>query len=1225
MEHPGGSLSQRFRDSKAADGGLSFQGHVAGDLNINHTSHSPSGVLHDLPEAAFNAAAKQHLPSCLENTRQGLLEQIQKWADGEGEKRVYWLKGMAGTGKSTVALTIARQYSRKERLGASFFFSRGGGDVASAGKFAITIAAQLAKALPELSRHVNNAVASNPRIYDVGLYEQWEKLVLEPLSRPGESTPSPSQPLVIVVDALDECDNEDDVSLLIQCLADAAAVGKTPLRVFITSRPDQLVNSGFNRISRDAHQDFILHNIENSIVDQDLTLFYQSRLTHTAERFGLGACLYSDETIQILVRKSERLFIHAATVCRFIHDGGQLARERLSLLVNKETQPTQPEKELYKMYTAVLEHSFALYREPEEAAKIYALFNRVVGSIVVLSDTVTSAELSTILAEPEDNIFPMLHSLYSVLDVPEESDRRIRLVHPSFRDFLLDPASSSNKMISVDSNATHRDLLYCCLRLMKENLRRNMCNIEWPGTRARDIPKARIDQLISHPVQYACRNWVHHLQQSDVDPNEVLEIMDFFHSRFLYWLETLSWIGRLAEGITMIRLLGRKLAPQPAAIDARSMLSRMKSKLRHRLRLYSPNTTLSLHETVYDAMRFLLSNSWIIEEAPLQTYCSAILFSPEQSITRRMHINELPRWILQRPITSKHWPSHLQTLIHPKLVETAAFSPDGQFIASAGFENTTAVRLWDAATGIEQRPFRGDSGNVQALAFSLDNRLIVSAGDSIVRFWDVATGKEQRTLCNLPFDIYQVALSPNGPLIALAISANMILLCDAATGNQQHILWGHSDHITAIAFSPDGQLVASGSIDKEVRLWSVTTGEEQHVLRGHSERTTAVAFSPDGRLVISTGYDCTIRFWDAATGKEQRKIKTPWQGNTRVCDIAFLPDNRLVALVPSGEKIQLWDVATGNKQHMQQDMSFKVSHVAFSPASQLVALVDDHTMTVQLRNAATGINEHILGGGWGRIDVIALSPNGRLIALTENSMKIRLWDTATGIEQKLLQRNLQGYSRAINAIAFSPDGRLLASAGHDRMIRLWDVATGTEKHTLRGYSDRVQVVAFSPDGLLIASAGGNRTIRLWDVATGTEKHTLRGHSDWVRVVAFSPDGLLLASAGDGRAIRLWDVATGTEQHILRVDAVPRYMGFSSCGNGLITNQGLFPLSLGEPQLSKTITVSGLWIQEGGRDLLYIHPDYRPGLGFVSGNIAIFYGPQSSTLRLDASSSKSMIY
>jgi hypothetical protein len=131
--------------------------------------------------------------------------------------------------------------------------------------FVVTIAAQLAETSPEFKERILDVAGSNRRIRGLGLYDQREKLILQPLAQ--LSNKAFPLPLVIVVDALDECDNKDDVSLLIRCLAATMAVEHIKLRIFITSRPDQPINIGFDSISTDAHQDFILHDIEQFIVD----------------------------------------------------------------------------------------------------------------------------------------------------------------------------------------------------------------------------------------------------------------------------------------------------------------------------------------------------------------------------------------------------------------------------------------------------------------------------------------------------------------------------------------------------------------------------------------------------------------------------------------------------------------------------------------------------------------------------------------------------------------------------------------------------------------------------------------------------------------------------------------------------------------------------------------------------------------------------------------------
>ena len=95
-------------------------------------------------KAPFNAYGKEDDPFCLPNTRVEVLKQIRAWADGDDTRHIFWLRGLAGTGKSTIARTVAQENYIRKRLGASFFFSRGGGDIGNASKFFTSIAVQLA-------------------------------------------------------------------------------------------------------------------------------------------------------------------------------------------------------------------------------------------------------------------------------------------------------------------------------------------------------------------------------------------------------------------------------------------------------------------------------------------------------------------------------------------------------------------------------------------------------------------------------------------------------------------------------------------------------------------------------------------------------------------------------------------------------------------------------------------------------------------------------------------------------------------------------------------------------------------------------------------------------------------------------------------------------------------------------------------------------------------------
>jgi hypothetical protein len=202
--------------------------------------------------------------------------------------------------------------------------------VSHAGKFFTSIAVQLAYAVPSLQTDIRDAVRERSDIASLSLLDQWRQLVLGPLSRLEKS----HQSYVLVVDALDECEGDNNVGIILELLAEARSLKTVRLRVFLTSRPEIPIRHGIQRIPQAEHQDFILQDIPPATVNHDISLFQEYNLGTIRQKWSLGAHWPSEVALRQLVHKSSGLFIWAATVCRFINEGEEFARDRLDEILD---------------------------------------------------------------------------------------------------------------------------------------------------------------------------------------------------------------------------------------------------------------------------------------------------------------------------------------------------------------------------------------------------------------------------------------------------------------------------------------------------------------------------------------------------------------------------------------------------------------------------------------------------------------------------------------------------------------------------------------------------------------------------------------------------------------------------------------------------------------------------------------------------------------------------
>ncbi|RSL92442.1 hypothetical protein CEP52_013802 [Fusarium oligoseptatum] len=1065
------------------------------------------GLPDRLPSAAFDTKDRENTSSCLPQTRVNLLVEIREWADGKDTPRVYWLKGMAGTGKSTIALTVAREYHEKGRLGGSFFFSRGHADLAASRKFVVTIASQLAHHCKELRMRIQEAVSADPDIGTKGLYYQWQRLVLEPLSL--ARSRRASHPLLIVVDALDECEGEDDVRLLIRCLASSVPPGGYQARILITSRPDQAINIEFADVSDQGHQCFVLQDIETTIVNQDLTEFYKHQLAKTDQQFGLQDLL-SDANIESLVKQSCGLFIYAAT---------------------PQDQDRTLVRELDKLYTMILQSSTLGNTDPEEALgchQSFPWFHRVVGAIVVLFDTLSASNLCTLLGE--NSLRPAIDHFHSVLNIPEQPEKPIGILHPSFRDFLLDPSRCSDSRFSVNEENTHGNLLDRCLRIMESGLHFNMSQ--------------------------------HHA------------ITAFFRHRFLFWVEALAWSGQLADSIAAVRSLQRILGDMPgnsknagttSVYRYSSLLSAFKGALGKSKPEPESMAADDLMSMIHDAARFLSMHGAIIERAPLQIYISGLLFSPTASVTRKNYAEYLPKWVLQAPLVSDNWSSHLQTIKHSTSASSVAFSPKGDMLATTVGE---MVRLWDTTTGSENWLPKQHSEQVKALYFSPDGTKIATVsghsneGDEI-RLWNARMGAEYLSLpLGKALRVNSLGFSPDGKRLAAAAvkwknAGGKVRTWDTVTGSTVQDFHLDQSHNVTAAYTSDGKFIAIERTGSYIKLLSLEDGNARCVSEPQEGNIADMVISPDHKFLAfrtnsNRGLDnTTTSLWVGNTttagcrlvNKHYFKVgHETWMSNSLV----FSPDGKLLAACGSPARGYLFDAVTGKKKQTFSDLSNAAGSMVFSIDGRFLA-VTCSDWTTRLFDTSNGSQKQILKGHSGPVTGISFSPHRDVIATASKDRTVRLWD----ITQSQRQEASVPDPTSIRATTFSPDWNLMLaeSSGHDKTkVQLRDARTGA---CLGQWDEEIETSVFSPDGTQIAMLHDDR-IHILDLNTGTERmlgqvpHRLRSIyvTEVFRIpLCFSADGKLLASPWEvspnhTRGVALWNTRKGRISKFLVIDDYP---------------------------------------------------------------------------------------
>ena len=487
----------------------------------------------------------------MKGTRVAVLDEIELWTRDFNKLPVYWLNGLAGTGKSTIAQTLAERVFADGRLGASFFCSRDFDDRSNLQSIFPTLAVQLARKYTAFRSVFIPLVRSDPDITHESLYNQLDKLIVQPLRKSAIST-------VIVIDALDECKDEEPASAILSVLGRLAS-NLPKAKFFLTGRPEPRILDGFRLPLLVGVTDiFVLHEVKSDQVEGDIRLFFEDSFSELAlRRPGLDSWP-AEAQLDLLCEQAAGLFVYAVATVKFISRKNSDPRSQLDHFLQHKQSFVRMGKTKFNanttldsLYLSILQEAFG-DEDPEDDPKIRS----VLGTVVLAANPLSPSSIATLLGFETKDVTPLLLSIHSLLILHDDTNHPVQSFHKSFPDFITNPIQCTNQRFHISPHH-HFELLVSCLKLMNLTLEKNMCHLpEAVKNSEVDNLQERAEKYINHALQYACKSWHKHLvNEPTANRHEFASALHcFLETKFLCWLEVLSVLGTVRNAVDALQV-----------------------------------------------------------------------------------------------------------------------------------------------------------------------------------------------------------------------------------------------------------------------------------------------------------------------------------------------------------------------------------------------------------------------------------------------------------------------------------------------------------------------------------------------------------------------------------------------------------------------------------------------------------------------------------------------
>ncbi|OPB39830.1 Vegetative incompatibility protein HET-E-1 [Trichoderma guizhouense] len=1158
----------------------------------------------------------------IEQTKGGLLQEsytwvlgnleYQQWLDSE-DSRLLWIKGDPGKGKTMLLCGIINELSSRPGHCVCYFFCQATDQQLNNASAALRgLIFMLAKQQPSLISHIRKKYdEAGKKLFEglntwITLSDIFTAILQDPTLK---ST-------YLIIDAIDEC--VSDFEKLLDLIVHATGINDG-VKWIVSSRNWPKIEERLRLAEQKVKLSLEL-NAES--ISSAVNFYIEKKVHQLSDLKGYDEKTYS-EIRSYLFKNANDTFLWVALVCQ------NLAKyPRWKVLKMLSTFPPG----LDSLYERMIEQMTTINDSIDSIAgsdsSDISLCKQILAVMMSVYRPITLQELGCLIEIPEELsadiefLREIVALCGSFLTIREDI---VYFIHQSAKDHL---SKNDHVLFPLSLKDTHHNIFSRSLRAMNKNLRKNIYDLKDPAYLTGNgisMPHAGPDPL--SPIRYSCVHWVDHLRDKNALGRDDLGddgiVSSFLRKHLLHWFEALSLIQHVSAGVVSIAMLETILTIQFPTGEILSLLR--------------------------DAHRFILHNRRTIEIAPLQTYSSALIFSPMKSLIRQAFHQEIPSWIQEEPIVEENWSPCLQTLEgHTAWVTSVAFSADHKHIASGSKDNT--VKIWDAVTGVCLQTFEGHTDWVTSVIFLPNSEKVVSGSvDETIKIWNAATGNCDASLEGHTGAVQSVAVLSDNQIVSVSHDQT-IKIWDILTRACIMTLKGHDEYITSVATGTfaNGN-IATGSGDATIKIWDSSTGACVQTLKGHIAWICSVAFL-NSQQVISGSDDETIKVWDIVTGECVQTLRH----TDSIWSLAIVAPGHVASA--SDDMINIWDVATGACIQTLQGHTDHIKSIATISPDQIVS--GSHDGTIKIWDLAIGTSEKSFDSNSRLVQSTALSLDGRQMASGLTDDRIKVWDVETGA----CVQTLEGHSDFVTSIVFLKHGQI-ASASWDGMVKVWQVDTGACVQTLKAYNGAVYSIASSANSKYIA-LGLKKRVEIWNVVKGkcswiledtgfvsslafsmdaqqlvlgsstfentgkitiwniaTEKctRTLEGHDSEILSIAFSSDGRYVASASADSTVKVWDVADvadvadAAEESLWTFDVgMVHRLSFDPAVNHIIYSDiGIINLDLDQDQDqdrdqdrewdqdSKSVATRGYglnrshdWITKDGRPLLWLPVPYR---------------------------------